>query len=120
MPLIPRAPDVLLGLPWLIFSAYWIISTLHVKKIETREPPKERLVRGSLMWASYVLLLAGGLPLGVLNERFLPRSFALFIEGAALTWCGVALAIWARYHLGRYWSTTVALREDHQLIRSGP
>jgi protein-S-isoprenylcysteine O-methyltransferase Ste14 len=30
------------------------------------------------------------------------------------------LAIWARRHLGRNWSATVRIAEDHQLVRSGP
>ena len=33
---------------------------------------------------------------------------------------GIALAIWARYHLAEYWSARVTIKEDHQLIRTGP
>jgi protein-S-isoprenylcysteine O-methyltransferase Ste14 len=29
-------------------------------------------------------------------------------------------AIWARYRLAQFWSASVALRADHQLIRTGP
>ena len=38
----------------------------------------------------------------------------------ALTWVGIALALWARWHLGQYWSARVTLKEGHQLIRTGP
>ena len=37
-----------------------------------------------------------------------------------LTWLGIGLAIWARYHLAEYWSARVTIKEDHQLIRTGP
>ena len=33
---------------------------------------------------------------------------------------GIGLAIWARYHLAEYWSARVTIKEDHQLIRTGP
>jgi protein-S-isoprenylcysteine O-methyltransferase Ste14 len=33
---------------------------------------------------------------------------------------GIALALWARWHLGQYWSGRITLKEDHKLIRSGP
>ena len=56
----------------------------------------------------------------VLGLRILPGSVALGVAGVALTWMGIALALWARWHLGQYWSSRVTLKEDHQLIRSGP
>ncbi len=33
---------------------------------------------------------------------------------------GTAFAVWARVYLGKYWSATVALKSDHELIRTGP
>jgi protein-S-isoprenylcysteine O-methyltransferase Ste14 len=39
---------------------------------------------------------------------------------AVVTWAGVALAIWARTILGRNWSATVTVKQDHTLVRSGP
>ena len=58
--------------------------------------------------------------------------FKLFLrEPEALFWVfvfpillavglGVAFAIWARRHLGEFWSARVTLKEDHHLIQSGP
>jgi protein-S-isoprenylcysteine O-methyltransferase Ste14 len=39
---------------------------------------------------------------------------------AALLAAGLGFAVWARVHLGRNWSGTVSVKEDHELIRSGP
>jgi protein-S-isoprenylcysteine O-methyltransferase Ste14 len=40
--------------------------------------------------------------------------------GVLLTAAGVAIAFWARWHLGANWSGVVTLKEGHELIRSGP
>jgi protein-S-isoprenylcysteine O-methyltransferase Ste14 len=37
-----------------------------------------------------------------------------------LTAAGVAIAFWARWHLGANWSGVVTLKEGHELIRTGP
>jgi protein-S-isoprenylcysteine O-methyltransferase Ste14 len=37
-----------------------------------------------------------------------------------MTIAGVAFAIWARVTLGRNWSGTVTIKQDHELIRTGP
>jgi protein-S-isoprenylcysteine O-methyltransferase Ste14 len=34
--------------------------------------------------------------------------------------CGAVLAIYSRFLLGRNWSATVQLKQDHELIRHGP
>jgi protein-S-isoprenylcysteine O-methyltransferase Ste14 len=47
-------------------------------------------------------------------------SFALAIGALAVECVGVAIAIWAREHLGRLWSGRVTLKEGHRIIRSGP
>jgi protein-S-isoprenylcysteine O-methyltransferase Ste14 len=43
-----------------------------------------------------------------------------FVIGLALTILGLGFAVWARVHLGRFWSGMVTLKKDHELIRSGP
>ncbi|HUJ81552.1 MAG TPA: isoprenylcysteine carboxylmethyltransferase family protein, partial [Candidatus Acidoferrales bacterium] len=48
------------------------------------------------------------------------QSHAIDIAGIALTAAGVAFAIWARAHLGKYWSGDVTIRQEHRLIRTGP
>ncbi|MGA8670162.1 MAG: isoprenylcysteine carboxylmethyltransferase family protein, partial [Terracidiphilus sp.] len=33
---------------------------------------------------------------------------------------GLLFAVWAREHLGRNWSRSVTIKQDHELITSGP
>ena len=40
--------------------------------------------------------------------------------GAVLVAAGLGFSIWARRHLGRNWSVSVVVKEDHTLVRSGP
>jgi protein-S-isoprenylcysteine O-methyltransferase Ste14 len=107
-------------LPWIVFLGYWFIASLRVNKIERREPRGELFARSLLMLVAFAFLYSADPRFGVLNARFVPPLFWVFATGAALAWIGVAFAIWARYHLGKYWSGTVALRAGHELIRTGP
>ena len=112
------AADVV-KLSWLAFVVYWLISALRVKKMKTREPIAQRLVY--LFAIAFVAVLLYTLaPLTVLHRRFVPRLAWIEVLGAGLTVAGVGFAIWARAHIGQYWSASVALREGHQLIRTGP
>jgi protein-S-isoprenylcysteine O-methyltransferase Ste14 len=109
---------VILG--WWVFLAYWAITSLRVKRTVEGEPWLPRLTHVVIMVGAFTLLFWDDLPLGWLNERFVPRDPAIRWAGAGLTWLGVAVAIWARNHIGQNWSSKVTLKEDHQLIRSGP
>jgi protein-S-isoprenylcysteine O-methyltransferase Ste14 len=105
---------------WLIFGAYWLISALSVKQKKRREPVEEQLVRFLVLAVAFGLLYSGDPRLGFLNDRFVPYRDWIRALGAGLTVAGVAFAIWARYHIGRYWSGSVSLKADHKLIRTGP
>ena len=113
-------PDMVVTLPWLVFLAYWLVAGLRVNRMERREPAGRMVGRVLVMMGAYYLLFGHDPDLGLLNLRFIPYSDPLYRLGAALTWLGVAFAIWARYHLAQFWSASVALREGHQLIRTGP
>lgn len=105
---------------WLVFGVYWLVSALRVKRKGKREPIGPQLLRFLFLGAAFALLYSGDPRLGVLNNRFLPHREWIRALGAALTVAGVAFAIWARYHIGQYWSGAVALKVGHQLIRTGP
>ena len=40
--------------------------------------------------------------------------------GAAITLTGLLFSMWARHYLGTNWSATVSVKQDHELIISGP
>src|SRR2546430_17092194 len=69
---------------------------------------------------SFVLLLSPSLPVGALARPLVPDHSAIRDLGVALAGLGVLLMIWARRHLGHYWSDKVEIKTNHQLISTGP
>jgi protein-S-isoprenylcysteine O-methyltransferase Ste14 len=106
--------------PWYALAMYWAFSALRLKRIRVSEDPGGRLLHVGMMVLIFMLLYSERLALGPLGWRFVPDSTLVRNSGIALTFVGAAVAIWARYSLGQYWSGRVTLKEDHQLIRVGP
>jgi len=106
--------------PWYALAMYWAFSALRLKRIRVSEDPGGRLLHVGMMVLIFVLLYSERLALGPLGWRFVPDSTLVRNSGIALTFVGAAVAIWARYSLGQYWSGRVTLKVDHQLIRFGP
>ena len=107
-------------IPWYAFGAYWLITWLRVKPAKTKEPLTGRLATIVPLVFAFELLFSDWLRVGPLRWRFLPPDQWLAWSGVALTAMGAAIAIWARYCLGEYWSARVSLKEGHRIIRSGP
>ncbi len=76
--------------------------------------------------AHRLLALAIGLlwrpnaPIPLLDARILPRTAWSFWTGAAVTLAGLLFSAAARAYLGRNWSGTVTLKQDHELVTRGP
>ncbi len=49
-----------------------------------------------------------------------PNSPIIDAIGTVVCATGIAVAIWARVHLGRNWSAEPAIKEGHILVTSGP
>jgi protein-S-isoprenylcysteine O-methyltransferase Ste14 len=110
----------LASVAWIVFIAYWIVSAQKLKSIKQREPRGERLMQLVFMVAAYLLMFNDQFSRGWLATRFVSASPTIGVLGVALSVAGIALAIWARWHLGENWSATVTLKEDHELISAGP
>ncbi len=106
--------------PWIVFVVYWAVGTLKTRRTVSHESLASRFGMLFLEILGFVLLFSDAAGIGVLGHRVVHRTFVLGVVGVALTWIGIALALWARWHLGQYWSTRVTLKEDHELIRTGP
>jgi protein-S-isoprenylcysteine O-methyltransferase Ste14 len=111
---------LLLGIPWIVFIVYWIAGALKTRATREKESFTSRFVVLAIEVIGYLLIFSASTGIGVLGTRVLPRSLLGPVVGVVLTWLGIALAIWARYHLAEYWSARVTIKEGHQLIRTGP
>lgn len=109
---------VILGF-WLLFVAYWLFAARNVRPSKRVESLASRLGYNALLVAGGALL-AIRFPFWSLNTRWVPASRVTAIVAVLLTGFGVNLAVWARAQLGRNWSARVTLKQDHELIRTGP
>jgi len=118
---------------WVVFIGVWIVLSFGVK----------RDIKGggfSSWWSQNYLLRLIILALGVFAATRILAGTAryssadavifsnmLFTPPIALGWiaavlsaAGVGFAIWARIYLGRNWSSAPAVKEDHELVTTGP
>ncbi len=105
---------------WVGLGIYWLVTALGTKKTAVNESAGLRVFRLAILVLMLILLLTDWLRIGPLAWRFLPRHSSVVWLGASLILAGVAVAIWARWNLGRNWSDKIVLKVDHELIQSGP
>jgi protein-S-isoprenylcysteine O-methyltransferase Ste14 len=107
---------------WAAAGLYWILSARAAARnpTESGEPHAHRILRLLILAVTFVLLLSPSLPLAPLARRFVPNRAPIRDLGVALASLGILLMIWARRHLGHYWSDRVEIKTNHQLIRAGP
>jgi protein-S-isoprenylcysteine O-methyltransferase Ste14 len=105
---------------WLSWAIYWWILARHNKVAVRRESSMSRLSHLGPLLIALWLLWAPDVPLPVLGKRFLPVAAWPFWTGFALTTAGIVFAVWARRHLGGNWSGIVTIKENHELIKTGP
>lgn len=106
--------------PWLILLAYWVISAFRVRATERAEPAWSRFATIAAILVGIELLAGHWFSSRFLGSRFVPNSPGVRYAGIFLVWLGVAGAIWARYHLGEFWSARVTIKIGHRVIESGP
>ena len=105
---------------WLCWAVYWLVRSRDVKRTARREPLVSRLLHVVPLVLALLLVAAPSFPGRVLSERFLPQAPWPFWIGAVLTAGGLLFAVWARTHIGTNWSGTVTLKQDHELVTTGP
>ena len=111
---------LLVEVPWIVFVLYWIVSAIRTRDTLQTESFASRYAILLIEVAGFILLFRHSAGIGFLGNRVMHRTLASAIVGSTLTWMGIGLAIWARYHLAEYWSARITIKEDHQLIRTGP
>ncbi len=111
--------DIIFGL-WLAWTLYWTISALRVKSTRQRESPGSRVAHWLPVLLGAWLIAAPRVPFGLLSTPELADVAVRYQLAVALIAVGLAFSVWARVHLGRNWSGSVTIKEEHELIRTGP
>lgn len=113
-------------MPWLVpilwtcFWGYWAFSAVRLRPTARSEGERSYRSHALLVVLAFVLVMAPWMHVSVLGTRFLPPALSVFWTGVVLLVAGLGIAVWARYHLGEYWSGRIAVKDGHKLIRTGP
>ena len=113
---------ITMGILWGILLSYWLWSGFNNKRTIQKEGLFKRI---ALYWVPLgvaFFLLGPGEWFGhsLIRENFVPHSNAVGIAGLLLCFLGLLIACRARYLLGRNWSLSVQVKQDHELITEGP
>lgn len=104
---------------WIVFIGYWIISAFRQKPAAQRES-------FATMLAYRVPLIIAGMSLwsarfhAKANFLLTPQSELMEAIACALSLFGLWVMLWARRTLGSNWSSEVAFKKGHELVRNGP
>ena len=101
---------------WAVFIVYWIISSFSAKRTLNR-------TYGSGFWwrmGVIVIILTMLNFSGIRADNSFVPSQNMGLIGCALTALGVALAIWARVYLANNWGMPMSVKENPELVTTGP
>jgi protein-S-isoprenylcysteine O-methyltransferase Ste14 len=104
---------------WGLLAVVWVVAAPFSRKTVRREAAGSRL-RYLAPVVIVAALLSPELGLPGLGARWLPDAPWVGAVSVIVTATGIAFALWARFALGKNWSGTVTVKEDHELVQSGP
>jgi protein-S-isoprenylcysteine O-methyltransferase Ste14 len=107
---------LLIAACWSVFVVYWGISAAGAKRTLNN-------AYGNLLWwrLGAVMLIIIFLHFSGLHIDFMYRPTELFgWLGVVITAIGIAFAIWARVHLASNWGMPMSVKENPELVTSGP
>ena len=111
-----KALEWTVSILWLLWLGYWWFEARNTARTRKSESLLTAVVYRGATVVGIVLIF------GLKRQRteLWPANVLLLGIAVILMLCGFAFAIWARRHIGRFWSARVTLKEGHQLIESGP
>lgn len=112
--------ELLFTAVWFAWGIYWLTQAVNVKRAAKSESWLARLSHIVPLAIAVLLLWLPWFPIAPLDTRLAPGAQWPVYLGFVLTGAGLAFSVWARRHIGRNWSLTVTLKQDHELITSGP
>lgn len=105
---------------WIAFLVFWRIKAAGNKTTQRLEPAASRITRLITFLIVIVLFSIPHIPVPWLYRQLWPVGLWPFWIGAALTVAGLLFAVWARLHLSSNWSSSVTIKQGHDLITTGP
>ena len=111
---------IIISACWGVFVVVWVLAAIFAKRTVYRESGARRFgYILPILLGLYLIFRGYRLP-PPFNIHIIPETVAILVPAALLCLCGLGFCLWARAVLGRNWSGTVTLKEDHELIVRGP
>jgi protein-S-isoprenylcysteine O-methyltransferase Ste14 len=114
---------LIISASWIVFILVWLVSALAAKRTIKRSWWKT-------WWRSAWIRIIIALIIYVffshqLTELFrngpiISTNVILGATGSLLTVAGIMLALWARFYLGTNWGMPMSLKENRELVTTGP
>jgi protein-S-isoprenylcysteine O-methyltransferase len=111
---------IIISACWGAFMVVWVLAALFTKRTVYHEGAARRLLYVIPIVLGVYLVFNGRRILRPFNFDIIPQTEAVLVAAAILCLCGLGFSFWARAVLGRNWSGTVTLKENHELIVRGP
>ena len=105
---------------WGIFFLVWLLAAISTKRAVYRESATRRFRYLIPIVIGWFLLFRGPRLPSPFSHRIIPQTDAILVAASLLCLGGLGFCLWARFALGRNWSGTVTLKENHELIVRGP
>ncbi len=105
---------------WFALFIYWLVSSFFVKKSVKKQSGPGRVVYVLCVIIAFSLLFSNYLSYGFLGRQILPQNDAWRVTGLVLCAIGLVFALLARIWLGENWSGRITVKENHELVQSGP
>lgn len=100
-------------------ACLWLSQPAFSTQEAKRDQGSDRLSIIVILLMSSLSVVASVVEWGYSNNAA-ETSFTATCIGAALLLTGIAIRVWAIRTLGKHFTATVTLTDDHQLVRSGP
>ena len=105
---------------WFATFACWVVFSFSVKKSVKKQSGWERILYILCVLLAFSLLFGNYFDFAFLDKPILPQNDYWKITGMLLCAAGLVFAILARTRLGENWSGRITIKENHELIQSGP
>ena len=105
---------------WIVFWSFWVLAAFVRRRSVRRQSAGSRLFQMTIVFVALSPFFLADRKFGILEKSFVPRTPEIQFLGVLLLVAGCGFAIWARFILGRNWSGSVTVKENHTLITAGP
>jgi protein-S-isoprenylcysteine O-methyltransferase len=107
-------------LMWFALALYWFVSSWSVKKTIKKQSGWPRAAYITCVCVAFMLLFQEQSLVSFLNKPVLPQYTGWKLIGLLFCSAGLLFSLAARIYLGKNWSGQITIKENHELVETGP